>query len=113
MAYLSILASVPHERILAFQGDPDQSLKATMTRGVSHLIAYWVEVQPLGHLLGEIIDGGSTLHDSLWHPLRVPIFHDPAQTKELSAKLDGEWNHVTRLQEIAKDDWYRLESEKV
>lgn len=113
MAYLTILAAVPEERILAFERDPDQSLKASLVRGVSHLIAYWVKVQPLGKLLGEVIDGGKELHDSLWHPLRPPLFHEPTRTKEFSTELAKEWHRVTLFDPVPEKDWYRLEIEKV
>jgi len=117
MAYLNNLASVPAQRIVAFRKDPTLSLHATKVEGCSHLIAYWVKIQPLGELLGKLIDGGELLQKSLWHPLRQPVFHGVAETRKLAEVLSKEWSRV--LEEMpassgkSPDNWYKVEIEKV
>jgi hypothetical protein len=113
MAYLSILASVPESRIQAFRKDSSISLGASLVEECSHLIAYWVEIQPVGRLLGDVIDGGQPLHEALWHPLRPPVFHNTHRTKELAVSLKREWSYGLETHPVPKDDWYRVEIEKV
>ncbi len=114
MAYLTYLASVPEDRLAAYREDGKSSLKSTLTREVSHLIAYWVEPQPFRRLLGEAIDGGQILSPLLWHPFRVPLFHDSRKTRELSLVLTREYIHLTHIHPpLPEDDWYKVEVEKV
>jgi hypothetical protein len=80
MAYLNILGSVSERRVLALQRGVTALLRPSLVVRVSHLVAYWVEVQPLGRLLGEALDGGEKLGEAWWHPLRDPIFHRPTQS---------------------------------
>lgn len=91
MAYFNYLYSAPIARVEAFRLDQTESLQATRIIRVSHLIAYWVKVQPLGKLLGEAIDGGEILHSSLWHPFRAPKIHNRASVAELLPKLEAAW----------------------
>ncbi len=73
-------------------------------------MAYWVQLQPLGSLLRELIDGGERLRDDLWHPLRVPAAHSPEAVQKLHSLLVEAWGSIH-----GKDasDWYAGEISKV
>lgn len=75
MAYLNLLASVDEDQVEALRKDPAVLLRPSLKGAVSHLMGYWVEVQPLGQLLTLAIDGGESVREDLWHPLRSPVFH--------------------------------------
>jgi hypothetical protein len=113
VAYLTYLASVPHAEVLTLRADDTAMLTPSLMVGVSHLIGYWVQVKPLGQLLGQAIDGGTELQSGLWHPLRAPCYHEPSAVQTLYAQLAAEWQQVTASTPIEQDDWYRLEIEKV
>jgi len=113
MAYLNYLASAPSAQVEAVKSDPNALIAPTLFVSVSHLIAYWVQVQPLGQLLGQAIDGGEIIHSSLQHKLRDPFYHDPDAVRSLNTQLSSEWLQVTSTQPSAPDDWYRIEIEKV
>lgn len=114
MAYLTILAAFPESRLRAYRRDRSQPLQASLVSNCSHLVAYWVQIQPLGGLLGKAIDGGDPLHDELWHPLRPPLFHSPAAVQDLDRRLQEEWARVQREQPtLPADDWYAMEINKV
>lgn len=108
MAYLNFLASVGEARVAAFQRDPSRALGASLVRGCSHLVAYSLAVEPLGTLLGDLIDRGETLHGSLWHPLRPPVWHGVGRVAELAEALSREW---LKLGDVEGDagGWYRGE----
>jgi hypothetical protein len=59
MAYLNLLASVPEPEVERLRRDPTFVVTPTLVTGASHLLAYWVQTQPLGSLLGQALDGGS------------------------------------------------------
>ena len=113
MAYLNLLASVPQGDVQALQGDPTTILTPTLKIYVSHLIAYWVEAQPLGALLGRAVDGGKVIHSSLRHQLRNPCFHEPETVRTLTEVLSRAWEQAIAVQPLPADDWYRIEIEKV
>ncbi len=62
MAYLTLIASVPLHQINAIRADETTVLAPLKVNGVSHLLAYCVQIQPLGKLLARTIDGGELLH---------------------------------------------------
>lgn len=112
MAYLSYLASVPESQVLAIRADPTVQLQPSLLIPVSHVIAYWVEVQPLGELLGKAIDGGEMLNEKLFHPFRSPTYHDVPSARLLHRELTAAWNEALRnkpSEDIGSDIWYRTE----
>lgn len=102
MAYLTLLASVAEADVDAFRQNPTIELHPSLVSGASHLLSYWVKAQPLGQLLNEAIDGGEVLHDSLWHPLRSPLFHRPPKVRSLAGQINAAWDLAKA--EIPKDD---------
>jgi hypothetical protein len=114
MAYLSYLASVPENQVLAIRTDANVTLHPSMLIPVSHLIANWVGVQPLGELLGKAIDGGETLNEKLTHPFRSPTYHDPQGVRLLNLELTKAWREATRDEssDVGSDMWYRMEMGK-
>jgi hypothetical protein len=114
MAYLNLLASVSQEEVAAFIRDPQRPLKYHLVQGVSHLIAYWVEIQPLGYLLRQALDGGHLLSATLWHPLRHPTYHSPDDVRAFLPQLSQAWDSaLAQSAPWSEDDWYRIEIEKV
>ena len=113
MAYSSTLASVPQERIAAFRRDTAVSLQASKVVCVSHLIAYWVQVHPLGQVLGEVIDGGQMLHPDVRHPLRSPAVHSAGSVPALHQKLRSAYDAASAEEEGPKDDWYEPQIRQV
>lgn len=116
MAYMTFLAAIPVERIVAFQSHQTgerPSLQASKTMKCSHLMAYWVRVQPLGSLLGEAIDGGQPLDAAHWHPLRPPRFHAPDAAADLYRRLNVAWSEVTGTHPVADDDWYGVQIRQI
>lgn len=113
MAYYNFLCSVSPARIEAFHRDLNESLQASRSAHCSHIIAYWVEIQPLGQLLGQAIDGGEFLHQSLWHPLRPPKIHDVKSIVTLFPALNEAWEAALLQEPLSEDDWYRGEISKV
>ncbi len=104
MAYLTLVAAVPHEQIDVIRVDEKTVLAPTMVKGVSHLLGYGVALQPLGELLARAIDGGERLNESFWHPLRPPMMHTPADVSSLASALTLEWQTV-RSATTVDDDW--------
>jgi hypothetical protein len=113
LAYLNYLASVPTGEVAALHADAAILLQPSLLLGVSHVIAYWVKPQPLGQLLGQAIDGGAVLNRELWHPLRVPVYHEPEAVRSLLARLEEAWQGALASRPVREDDWYRIEIEKV
>jgi hypothetical protein len=108
MAYLTFVAAVPHQQIDAIRADETTVLTPTMVNGVSHLLSYWIEIQPLGELLARTIDGGEPLNESFWHPLRPPMMHEPDDVASLAKDLTITWQSV-RAANASDDEW--LDSE--
>lgn len=113
MAYQNYLCSVAVARVEAFRQDQNESLQATRSVICSHGMAYWVQVQPLGQLLGEAIDGGQILHENLNHPLRPPKIHDVDSVAALYPELIAARDAAYGLEPLPEDDWSRVEIEKV
>ncbi len=113
MAFLNHLFSVPSADVEAIRRSPDTPLTPSLRVSVSHLIAYWVQVQPLGQLLGQAIDGGSVLNSVFHHQLRDPCYHDPEVVRSLFAQLTQAWQQATSVEPVPPDDWYRIEIDKV
>ncbi len=114
MAYLNLLASVPEQQVQALRQDSTLLLRPSLRVAVSHLIGYWVEIQPLGKLLGQAIDGGEPISKNLWHPLRSPVFHGPEMARTLYQGIDDAFRDARGPQADESDwDWYRDEINKV
>jgi hypothetical protein len=97
VAYFTLMASAAEAEVDALRQDPSRLLRPTLVSGASHLLSYWVQVQPLGQLLQDAVDGGELLHSELWHPLRPPMFHRPLMVRSLTEQVGAAW-------EIAKPD---------
>lgn len=109
MAYFTLIASVAESEVDAFRKDPSLMLQPSLVSGASHLLSYWVDVQPLGQLLSEAVDGGELLHDSLWHPLRPPMFHRSTKVRSLAEKLEIAWEHIERDEREDDGGWLAAE----
>src|SRR5262249_13848083 len=72
-------------------------------------LSYWVQVQPLGQLLHEAIDGGELLHSELWHPLRPPRFHRPPQVRSLAGQLGEAWEAAKPEMPVDDGGWLMAE----
>ena len=94
MAYLNLLMSVSTSELDALRMDSSYTAKYTELTAVSHLLGYWITTQPLGELLGKAIDGGELINNELWHPLRNPVFHKPADVARLYGEIAAEWNQI-------------------
>lgn len=91
MAYGVMLASIHESQIEDFRARRIADLSIIDRFTCSHLLAYWIPVQPLGRLLEEALDGGEELRADLRHPYRVPMYHPPLWTKVLAEQLRAEW----------------------
>jgi hypothetical protein len=110
MAYLNFLVAASPQQVQALRKDSAVLLRPSLVVAVSHLVGYWVEIQPLGELLGQTLDGGEKLNDQLWHPLREPVFHTPEQVQALHSRLTEAWDKARGPQTKRDDwDWYRHE----
>jgi hypothetical protein len=96
------MASVAEAEIDAFRQDPSLVLHPSLVSGASHLLNYWVKVQPLGQLLNEATDGGEVLHSELWHPLRPPMFHRARKARSLAEQVGVAWESAKA--ELPQDD---------
>lgn len=112
MAYSTYLASISEEQVQRLRTEPDGRLRPSCLVSVSHLIAYWVQIQPLGHLLGEAIDGGFKLSDRLWHPLLQPTYHPPEHVRRILSSLSEACEQATSVP-ILTHDWFGIEIGKV
>ena len=113
MAYLTTLASVPVDDVEQLVCDPGHVLSPSCFEFVSHYLSYSVQVKPLRDVLDHAINGGDSIHQDLWHPLRPPIVHSPAGVCDLQLQLQVEWDAQFAERDIPSDDWYRIEIEKV
>lgn len=107
MAYFNLLASVPEAQIARLRADSTALLEPSLVSGASHLLAYWVQVQPLGGLLGRALDGGEVVRPELWHPLRPPLVHGPAAVFELAVQIEAALS--AEAEAVAADDWFSAE----
>jgi hypothetical protein len=97
-----LMASVAEAEVDALQRVPTAELRPSAVSGASHLLSYWVQVQPLGQLLNEAIDRGELLQSELWHPLRPPMFHRPARVRALAEQVAQAW--AIARPEVPQDD---------
>jgi hypothetical protein len=113
LAYFTLMASVAEADVEAFRQDPSLLLQPTLVSGASHLLSYWVKIQPLGQLLNEAVDGGELLHGELWHPLRPPMFHRPPKVRSVAELIDAAWEGVKA--QMPQDDggWLVIEVNRV
>src|SRR5262249_45952092 len=73
----------------------------------SHVLATWVTITPLNHVLREAIDGGQLLRADLWHPFRVPVFHSKTTVRRLHQELLAALDRAIQENGPAPpDDWY-------
>lgn len=98
MAYLNFLVSVSEQQVLALRKDNKALLRPSLLVAVSHLVGSWVQVQPLGRLLGQALDEGELVNEHLWHPLRSPVYHGPEDVRTLHQQLNDAWTFATRQQ---------------
>ena|SRR5690348_2147499 len=113
MAYGNYLATVSEQEVLTLRKEPDHLLKTGSIAKVSHLIAYWIDVQPLGQLLNEALDGGEVLSPHLWHPLRKPTFHSPERASHLFKQLRKVWNEAVQRNALGQAAMFRQEIERL
>lgn len=104
MAYGTIVASVSEDSVAAYQTSRKAPLQSSTSVFVSHLLAYWIQVEPLGSTLGKCIDGGSPLASRLWHPLRVPQLHEPVAVMDPASDLEQAWNKTQENEVVVQDD---------
>ena len=113
MAYLNLLFSIPSERVPECTSWDLLRSTATYSVGCSHLIAYWGQFEPLNEVLGRALDGGLVLHPRWKHKFRVPTYHSPVEVTELAGAVVNVWQQaITKYEELANDDWWRIEIEK-
>lgn len=113
MAYFTILASVSPDDVQLLRRDASHLLSPSHFEPVSHYLAYSVVRQPLGSLLGKVLDGGEPINSDLWHPLRAPIVHTPDTVRGLLAQIQDEFEKLLSEATIPDDDWYHVEITKV
>jgi hypothetical protein len=95
------MSSVAEAQVEAFRQNLSTVLQPSLIAGLSHLLSYWVHMQPLGQLLNEAVDGGELLHSELWHPLRAPMVHMPSTVHSLANRIEAAWEAV---KEMPQDD---------
>lgn len=114
VAYAAQLLSVPEAAVHAYQRGELPSLTPSKAVLCSHLLAYWVTVQPLGQYLQAALDGGEILREDLRHRFRLPTWWSAATVEELSRQLSTTWQEVLQTQTIPDpEDWYCVEITKV
>ncbi len=105
MAYLNLLAAVTEADLARLRADASVLLQPSLVSGASHLLATWIEDQPLGGLLWRALDGGQVIRPELWHPLRPPLVHGPAAVRELAEQVGALVDGLA----IVDDDWLAAE----
>jgi hypothetical protein len=107
MAYAVLIGSTPETQIAAFQTNTRDRLEASKIVRSSHLLATWITVAPLHHVLREVIDGGQQLRADLWHPNRPPMFHSAPTVRRLHPELLDALNRAVREHgPLPVDDWW-------
>jgi hypothetical protein len=109
VAYFNLLASVSERDVERLRLDPSFLVRPSMVSGASHLLAYWVQAQPLGGLLGRALDGGELVHPELWHPLRPPLYHPSAVVAELAKSISEAWETTVQRHPLPDGDWLAVE----
>jgi hypothetical protein len=112
LAYLTFVAAVSEDQVEAIRKDAVFVLTPTLIQGVSHLLSYGIQVQPLGQVLKSVIDGGDFLNKDLWHPFRPPKFHLPFAVAQLTNDLSKLWNYVSDPSEV-RDNWLTSEMNRL
>jgi hypothetical protein len=109
VAYLNLLAAVDPEQVAQLRGDAGFQMTPSKVVGVSHLLGYpgWVTHPPLAAVLAEALDGGELLTGTLWHPLRVPMYHPPGEALRVAPCLEEVWGATLARWPLSDDDWYR------
>ena len=95
MAYGNYIAAVNWFDIVRLREDSRQKLKPLKVSFVTHLTSYWVQEQPLGECLAQILNGGEDLSSSFWHPFQTPKVHPPKVVCSLQTKLQAAWDELT------------------
>jgi hypothetical protein len=113
MAYGNFIAAVSFAEVELLGQDSMKLLHPTKIELVSHLIASWVQVQPLGRLLREALDGGEKLADGLWHPLRFPTVHPPAEVVRLLAAIREADRAATAGHSTKEGGWFGIEIDRL
>jgi hypothetical protein len=80
---------------------------------VSHLVGYWIKLQPIGQALGEVLDGGELLSDAFQHPLRPPKLHLPADVARLHVALREGIKAASTAGEAREIDLFRSDIERL
>ncbi|MCA9238083.1 MAG: hypothetical protein KDA44_21565 [Planctomycetales bacterium] len=112
MAYLTLVAAVPEDQIEAIRSNAAFVLTPTLIKGVSHLLSYWIQVQPLGKILNSVVDGGDCLNKDFWHPLRPPMVHLPTAVAQLTGSLKTAWSDVSDYS-ANQDEWLTSEMNRL
>lgn len=114
MAYLNLLAATPQDQVDALRSDASVLLRPSLLVGVSHLLGYWIQVQPLGQLLAMAIDDGALINDELWHPLRPPVYQLPEMVHLLHEQMVIEWAVASTDHALHVDrDWLASEMKRL
>ena len=95
MAYGNYIAAVSWLDVVRLRENYQQKLKPLKVSFVTHLTSYWVQEQPLGECLAEILNSGEDLSASFWHPFQTPKVHPPKATYSLEVKLQTAWGELT------------------
>jgi hypothetical protein len=109
MAYFNLLAAVAEAEVDALRMAPIGFLRPSLVSMASHLLSSWVQVEPLGQLLRQALDGGELLHSKFWHPLRPPVFHRPPTVQTLTEQITAAWQEVRRDEPPEDEDWLAAE----
>jgi len=112
VAYLTFVAAVPEVQIAAIRSDATYVLSPTLIKGVSHVVSYWIQVQPLGQILQTVIDGGDCLNNDFWHPLRAPMLHLSITVPQLTESLKKAWTDVND-NGTEQDEWLASEMDRL
>ncbi|HLQ45472.1 MAG TPA: hypothetical protein VK137_12125 [Planctomycetaceae bacterium] len=111
MAYLTLMASVAEHEVEALRQETSLVLHPTFVTGASHLLSYWVTVQPFGQLLNQAVDGGEQLHQEFWHPLRPPMVHHPSDVRSLTEQIAKACENLGS--DLKNDDWLSAEVDRL
>jgi hypothetical protein len=107
MAYAVLIGSTPETQIAEFQANTRNLLEVSKIVRSSHVLATWVTITPLNHVLREAIDGGQLLRADLWHPFRPPVFHSTTAVQRLHLELLDALDRAVRENgPLPPDDWY-------
>lgn len=83
-------------------------LRPLLVQGGLDRVSYWVQVQPLGQILNNIIDGGETLQPELWYHFRSPGVHEADQVLQLTESLESALREIS-MEALPDGDWLSME----